>query len=125
MSDRSDMARIGPLFLEEGQVAVQREGLEAGRIAAFILVLFVAIAVVVWASTGWFAAEADAVRASVAAEAEYPDRRLMDLEAERVLSRYEVLDRDQGIYRIPIERAMEVVARQAMPDSAIIHPIWE
>ncbi len=119
------MARIGPLFLEEGQVAVQREGLEAGRIAAFILVLFVAIAVVVWASTGWFAAEADAVRASVAAEAEYPDRRLMDLEAERVLSRYEVLDRDQGIYRIPIERAMEVVARQAMPDSAIIHPIWE
>lgn len=124
MSDRSDMARIGPLFLEEGQVAVQREGLEAGRIAAFILVLFVAIAVVVWVSAGWFAAEADAVRVSVAAEAEYPDRRLMDLEAERVLSRYEVLDRDQGIYRIPIEHAMEVIARRAMPDSAAIHSIW-
>lgn len=103
----------GPLFAEEGQFVVEREGLEVGRIAAFVSVVLVLLVLVTWAATRWFAYEANTAHALVAAEATYPELRRVELDAEQLLSRYEVIDREQGIYRIPVEQAMDVLLRDA------------
>ena len=98
--------------------AAQSEGVEAGRILGFILVLLVLLGASVWASTAWFAAVADEARASVAATAMYPELRQTELSAQRLLGRYEALS-GEGVYRIPVERAMEILAEEASSDVRI------
>ncbi len=121
MSDQNQDAS-GPLFAEEGQFVVEREGLEAGRIGAFVSVVLILLVLVVLAATRWFVSVSDTAHALVAAEATYPELRRVELDAEQLLSRYEVIDRAQGIYRIPVERAMDVLLRESHADTTTTQP---
>jgi hypothetical protein len=40
------------------------------------------------------------------------DLKTLEAEDKEILNSYEVLDTEQGVYRIPIERAMELLAKE-------------
>lgn len=51
---------------------------------------------------------------------DYESTQLNELRAseKEILTSYGIVDKDKGIYRIPIERAMSIVAEQAFRDRA-------
>ena len=60
----------------------------------------------------WFQREADAYRARAAAEARYPELQQAEVHAQNKLGHYRVVDEANGVFQIPIERAMEVLAQE-------------
>jgi len=104
-----------PLFAEEGSYTVEREGIEAAPIGIFVFALLIGLTCIVLLSTWWFQAEVDTAQATVNATARYPALQQTEITARQQLNRYEVLNREQGIYRIPLERAMELQAAEASP----------
>lgn len=94
-------------------VGVQYEGVGAGPIIAFIFVTIVFIGLVVWVAMGWFMAEAQQAHAEAAAGLNYPDLRQVELSAARLLNQYEVVDAAQGVYRIPLDRAIDLIVDEA------------
>jgi hypothetical protein len=88
---------------------VQYEGVGAGPIIAFIFVSLLFIGLVVWAGIGWFRAEAQQAHAAAAVDLNYPDLRQVELSAARLLNQYEVVNAAQGVYRIPLDRAIDLI----------------
>lgn len=92
---------------------VEPEGLPVKAIGAIIvggLVFIIAAMFVVVAVTDLVFHDAVVESATVTG---YPALQDTREHAESLLSDYAPIDRDAGIYRIPIDRAMEIVAREA------------
>ena len=97
---------------------VQHEGIEAGPIVAFIFLLIIAIGAVVWVAAQWFESVAEEAHHEAAATATYPELRQVELAATQLLNQYEVINADQGVYRIPIDRAIDLIVDEATPAPA-------
>jgi len=83
-----------------------------GRILAVLLsvVLVVAILAVVVSQFVYFTAQE--TRYSTTDQITYPDLEQLELQAAEMLGQYAVLDRETGVYRIPIDRAIELIANE-------------
>ncbi len=97
----------------EEMVGVQYEGVGAGLIMGFIFVCLMFVAVVVWVGINWAESAAQQAHETAAMDLNYPELRQAELTAARLLNRYEVIDAGQGRYRIPIDRAIDLMVRQA------------
>ena len=53
----------------------------------------------------------------MAASGEYSELRQTEISAAEQLSQYEVISEEQGIYRIPIERSISLIANEPQPAS--------
>lgn len=100
----------------EKEMGVAYEGIPTGQIMsiAFTLLLIIGIAVVilfVWTST-----TAQAVREATVSPDQYTQLRETEAQAAQKLTQYEVIDEQNGVYRIPIDRAMDLMATQAYQD---------
>lgn len=104
---------VPPAEEADPDVGVQYEGIGAGPVFAFIFVSLLFIAVLVWASIGWFKAEAQQAQAAAAANLSYPDLRQAELEATALLNQYQVVNAAQGTYRIPLDRAIDLVVDES------------
>ena len=102
----------------EGQMTVQHEGIEAGQIVAFVFLLIIIIGVFVWVASLWFESVADQTHQEAAATSTYPELRQVELAATQLLNQYEVINADQGVYRIPIDRAIDLIVDEAPPAPA-------
>ena len=96
---------------EEG---VEVEGVDVAPLmkAALTLALLIMVAVVVvfqWTNLEVQRAQEEATR-----ESGYPELREYEAASANKLSQYAVVDANAGIYRIPIDRAMELVVRERM-----------
>lgn len=105
-------------YAAEDAMAVQHEGIEAGQIVAFVFILIIAIGVFVWAATQWFESVADQAYQDAAASSNYPELRQVELAATQLLNQYEVINADQGVYRIPIDRAIDLIVDESPPAPA-------
>ncbi len=97
----------------EEMVGVQYEGVGAGLIMGFIFVCVGLVAVVVWVGINWAESEAQQAQEAAAMDLNYPELRQAELAAARLLNQYEVIDAGQGRYRIPIDRAVDLMVREA------------
>ncbi len=81
-------------------------------------VLVLTLAVVGFAVVGlsfWIQREAEAAHEKAAAGARYPELEQTEVHARARLNHYRVIDDAAGVYQIPIERAIEVLARDTVP----------
>ena len=94
-------------------IGVQYEGIGVGPVFAFIFIALILIGGVVWASIGWFKAEALQAQDAAAANQNYPDLRQVELSAAALLNQYQVVNPAQGTYRIPLDRAIDLVVDES------------
>ena len=97
----------------EDFVGVQHEGIEARSIIGFVFFLIIAIGLVVWGAMGWFESVADQAHQDAASNLNNPERRQVELAATELLNTYEVVNAEQGIYRIPLNRAIDLYVEES------------
>ncbi len=100
-------------YAAEDQMGVQHEGIEARQIIFFVFFLIIAIGLFVWGATSWFKSVADQAYEDASSNLDYPELRQMELSAARLLNQYEVVDAAQGVYRIPVDRALDLIVEEA------------
>lgn len=99
-------------FEREKERGVAYEGVAAGQImgisAAIIAVILVAVAIIF----GWFGQVRQEMQAEAAQSRDY--REVQDLKGDDPgrLHEYRVVDDEEGVYQIPIDRAMDLIATE-------------
>lgn len=97
---------------EEAELGVEHEGVEAGQILGLTLAIAAALALSIVALFQYFNITAQTTRNAAAGISGYPELRENRFESMRKLSEYGVLAGESDRYRIPIERAMELMANE-------------
>ena len=95
-------------FEREKEVGVAEEGIAAGQIAGIAVSIIVVIAVAVVVLFAWTNVERQEARSSVVNAQESPGEEV-NAEGRRQISEYGVVDEESETYRIPIERAIDLV----------------
>ena len=103
---------------EEAELGVEHEGIEAGQILGLTLAIAVVLGLAVLTLFQYVDLTAQATRDAAAGMSGYPERREADLQATRQLTQYGVVDQEQGVYSIPIERAIDIMANEALDAEA-------
>ncbi|WP_263834579.1 fibronectin type III domain-containing protein [Salinibacter sp.] len=97
---------------KEKERGVAYEGVAASQImgisASIIAVVLTAVAILF----GWFGQVSQSAEGAAAERMQYRDIKQAEMEAAQELQQYEVVDEEEGTYRIPIDRAMDLVARE-------------
>jgi hypothetical protein len=97
---------------EEKERGVAYEGIAASQIMAIAVSILVVILVAVVVLFGWYGQVAQDTRARQTNTDNYELLQETRTQQERTLSQYGVIDEEEGVYRIPIDRAMDVVATE-------------
>lgn len=96
---------------EEDELGVEHEGIEAGEILGLVIAIAVALGLSVFTLFQYVDLTAQAARAEATGRSGYPELREHQLHALQRLTQYEAIG--NGRYRIPIDRAMELMANEA------------
>ncbi len=102
------------------QPAAQREGIAAGQLVVFLLGTLFLIGAGVWGASAWFRWEVDVAQHQAAEAARYPELRRAESHAQDRLRRYGIVNEAEGVFQIPVARAMEVLAQEEPPPEAVL-----
>ena len=102
----------GDESLVEEELGVQPEGIGGAQILGFIFAILAVIAMAIVFVIIILSGEVRDVQGEFAAGVDYPELREVEAQAARLLGQYEVIDADAGVYRIPIDEAIEQIANQ-------------
>lgn len=97
----------------EEHVQVEPEGIQAGSILVMVLGICVALAVVVVFAVNMSLTEFESAGVAASETTGYPQLRETRAAAQALLSQTGPADAEAGIYRIPIESAMQQVVRES------------
>lgn len=97
-------------------LGVEQEGVEAAQILGLTVAVAVALALSIFGLFHYFNITAATARFDAAGISGYPELRENRFDAQRKLSGYAVTDGEADRYRIPIDRAMELMANEAYSD---------
>lgn len=106
----------------EEVVGVEHEGLEFGQIWKVIYVVIGVVLAVIVALFFWTRIEIDSARVERAAESVPAQLRNLEAEATLELTSYGVVDAENGLYRIPIDRAMELLVDESLAEQGVSNP---
>jgi hypothetical protein len=96
----------------EAALGVQHEGVGAASILGFILAVIAAIAAAVIVVFFWSGFVAEETARKAASGVNYPELRQVEATADEQLEQYKILNDAEGVYRIPIDRAMELMVNE-------------
>lgn len=99
-------------FEREKEMGVAYEGIAAGQILAIAMSILLVIAIAVVIVFNWASTWADATREASIDPSNYTTLQETEIDAARQLNQYEIVNEQEGIYRIPIDRAMEIIATE-------------
>ncbi len=108
------------LLEQEEEMGVEHEGVEAGQILGIMLAIAASIMMIVIVLFQWTRIVEVEIRSSATGLSGYPELRQVEMAAQQKLTEYGVSE--DGNYRIPIERAMELMVQEARQsgDSATV-----
>ncbi len=92
---------------------VEQEGIEAGQILGFVVMIAFLIGLAVVALFQYTDLTAQEVLVETTDRSAYPELEEVRLHAAALLTQYEALAGPEERYRIPIARAMELMAQEA------------
>ena len=92
---------------------VEQEGIEAGQILGFVVMIAFLIGLAVVALFQYTDLTAQEVLVETTDQSTYPELEEVRLHAAVLLTQYEALAGPEERYRIPIARAMELMAQEA------------
>lgn len=110
--DSVETFRFEDRFEKEKERGVAYEGVAASQILGIAVSIVVVVLVAVGVLFGWFEQVSQGTVAEAASRQQYGQLRQAELEAEKQLREYGVVDEEEGIYRIPIDRAMDLIATE-------------
>jgi len=97
---------------KEKERGVAYEGVAASQImgisASIIAVVLTAVAILF----GWFGQVSQNAEGAAAERMQYRDIQQAEMDAAQQLQQYGVVDEEEGTYRIPIDRAMDLIATE-------------
>ena len=99
-------------FEEEKERGVAYEGIAANQIMAIAVSILVVILVAVVVLFGWYGQVAQETQAEANSAQNYEMLQQAEMEAQQALTQYKVVDEEEGVYQIPIDRAMDVIATE-------------
>jgi hypothetical protein len=99
-------------FEEEKERGVAYEGIAANQIMAIAVSILLVILVAVVVLFGWYGQVTQETQAQADSAQNYEMLRQAEMEARQELQQYRVVDEEEGIYQIPIDRAMDVIATE-------------
>lgn len=99
-------------FEEERERGVAYEGIAASQIMAIAVSILVVILIAVAVLFGWYGQVRQEAQASATNEQNYEMLQQSEMEAQQDLTQYEVVDEEEGVYQIPIDRAMDIIATE-------------
>lgn len=97
----------------EKERGVAYEGVAAGQIAAIAVSIMIVVGVAAAVVFVWTGQVTESVEGAAVEMEGNPDLRETQIQATQQLEQYGVVDEEQGIYRIPIDRAMDIIANEA------------
>jgi hypothetical protein len=101
-------------YEEEGaEAGVEFDYVEAGQIMVITVVILVAIVMAAVVLIQWTDIRHQTVLTEFTGMSGYPELRASETHGTRLLENYEVVDAREGIYRIPIDRAIAIMANEA------------
>lgn len=109
---RSGLPTIDDRIKQEKKRGVAYEGVAASQIMGIAVSILVVILIAVVVIFGWYGQVAQETQANLTDERNYELLQETRTEANTGLSQYGVVDEEEGIYRIPIDRAMDVIATE-------------
>lgn len=99
-------------FEKEKERGVAYEGVAASQIigisASIIAVVLVAVAILF----GWFGQVSQSAKDTAVQQQKYREIQQAEMEATQQLQQYGVIDEEAGTYRMPIDRAMDLIATE-------------
>jgi hypothetical protein len=98
---------------------VEPDRLAGPAIIGMTVIGFIALVLMIAGVVYWVTLAGQTRQVELAAQATAPALRQAQLDATQKLGQYEIQDPTNGVYRIPIDRAMELVVRDATPQQAI------
>jgi len=99
-------------FEKEKERGVAYEGIAASQIMAIAVTIIAVILVAVIVLFGWYGQVSQETRSTMSDTENYQLLQEVRTEQEAAISQYGVVDEEEGVYRIPIDRAMDVVANE-------------
>lgn len=109
-------------YAEELAQGVQHEGIGVAQILGFVLAIMAVIALAITFTMQIAFSEVQKTRDRTAAALFYPELRETEAQAAARLTQYEVLDAGEGVYRMPIDEAIEQLVREARTDPGPFSP---
>lgn len=104
-------------FRKEVELGVAHEGIAAGQILAITLGIVLALVLIVVTLIQYTQITVQEIRYGTVGASGYPELRERETAAMQLLNEYGVVDAEQGVYRIPIERAIELMANEAYQEN--------
>lgn len=97
---------------KEKERGVAYEGVAASQIMGISVSIIVVVLVAIAILFGWFGQVSQTEAQSASERQTYNDIREAEVEATQRLQQYGVVDEEEGTYRIPIDRAMDLIATE-------------
>ncbi len=116
----ADLSDSEAIQQSEEELGVAHEGVEAKQIMGFVLAVIIALIVIVVVMITYASVVTQEARRSVGARTHYFQLEENERTANEQLTRYQVIDEEAGRYRIPIDRAMELVVQEAQGGAAAL-----
>ncbi|PEN14360.1 hypothetical protein CRI94_04820 [Longibacter salinarum] len=108
----SEMLEPESRFEKEKEMGVAYEGVATGQIMSIALSILVAIGIAVIVLFNWYNTTTAVQREASSQAGEYTQLREIEAQADEQLSQSGVVDEQAGVYRIPIEEAMDIIATE-------------
>lgn len=99
-------------FEEEKERGVAYEGIAANQIMAIAVSILAVIMVAVVVLFGWYGQVTQETRAQTDSAQNYEMLQQAEVESQQELQQYRVVDEQEEVYQIPIDRAMDVIAAE-------------
>jgi len=106
------------LIHEQDEFAAQSENLSAGVLTGIVTGTATIVVIIVVIAVSISGLRFEEARVEAIAHTGYPNLRQTQVDSQQKLTRYEILDRDAGVYRIPIEHAMSLIIEEAAATSS-------
>lgn len=103
---------LAELSQEDADNMVEDDNLPTAKLIFGFAAVLIFVAVVVTGVVSWINATYVVAEAEVSGDMVSPIRRNADAEATRLLQQYQVVDQDAGVYRIPIDRATQLILEE-------------
>ena len=96
-----------------GNEGVESEGIDAGQLLNIVVISSIVIGILVTAAVFIVERRFETARVQATEQTGYPLLQETEMNGLAKLNRYEVVDAESKIYRIPIERAMQQVVEES------------
>ena len=109
----ADLSDSEAMLRSEIELGVAHEGVEAKQIMGLVIAVIAALIVIVLIIINYATAVTGERQRSLSAGVDYPLLEETERRANEQLTQYQVIDEETGRYRIPIDRAMQLMVEES------------